>query len=500
MSRVLLKLFVFSLGLVLAAVVAFREQLISEARSVLRSERSIASSTSGLNREDASETPPTELGVAEIARQKLELPYANEKRAMLSRNYSRERRVGILQNAIETGSLDSLQVVRSEYISFLPEYKDELLPQLKKSVMDTLRLRFSETDWLDWPSSNIAHKGGPTEARVFVDNLSLLNDDLGRFAETAAQLMHGMYLSILSGNRYSLKDDLFFVIQGAEKILSARTFVAIPARLMLDPAILSDPGFALSIESLRCDLTALHLRRYPEEFSAHLILIQDLKVDACSPATRDAVAEVLRRLTLETSTAFRKEILPKVIETATLVQLAQKNTQVKNNLAEFYVMSAVDALEQRETERAQGLLNLSTDIYKGLRSQGIVREHLARILARPESGTENQPSDKEKGAGEEGGGSLFGDSLRQTVVEKGTSYLGSFIVYATLLLGGGAMLAYLVLWQLGRRTLVRPPRRERSEIEGPAVQTRASSTVEDDDFRLDVDGDHLTTLDSIPSI
>ncbi len=413
---------------------------------------------------------------------------------MLSRDYSRERRAEILEGAVEQGTLDSLQVIRSEYVSFLPEYRSEILPRLRRAALKELRIRFAEQDWLDWPSSAVSNAGGPTQARIFVDNIGLVNDELGRFVETAAQLYHGMYLSILSGNPYSLKDDLFFVLQSAEKILSKRSFTAIPARLMLDPQILSKQAFVHEMERLRCDLTALHVSRYPTQLKTHLVLIEDLKVHDCPLTTVEAVAEVLRKITIESSQSYRASIISTIIDSQTLPKFAEVAPRVRTNLAEFYVMSAVDAIAEDSRERAKGLLSLSETIMTGLRSQSIVKKYLEKT----QPSTKNQsaePSAEIKT--EEPLSSRFGESLRKASTQPTSASFGSFIVYAVLFVALVAVVVVVVLWLLGRRAVARGPKLSHDEESNEEVSSSGIASFDDEDFELGSFGEDDELLESI---
>ncbi len=487
MRRILPNLIVFSLGLALAALVAFRHHLHSMVSGSLRA-KSLETEESIPAQITKKFQTANELGVAEIARQKLEIPYAHEKRAMLSREYSRERRAEILESAVEQGGLDSLQVIRSEYISFLPEYHSEILPRLRRVALKEMRIRFAEQDWLDWPSSAVSNGGGPTEARIFLDNMGLVNGDLGRFLETSAQLYHGMYLSVLSGNTYSVKDDLFYVLQSAEKILSNRSFPAIPARLMLDPQILSRAEFNQEIERLRCDLTALHVSRYPNELVTHLKLIEELKVSSCAETTSEVIAEVLRRLTVGSSQTYRESVIPLIIDSQTLPVFAEQDVQVRNNLAEFYVMSAVDALAVDSRERASGFLSLSESIEDGLRSQDIVRAYLKKAEAKAKAKPKKVASPKLENKEEVPLRSRFGDSLRKASTQPTSSSLGSYIVYAVLMFALLALVAVVILWLLGKRAVTRGPKiaSEPESEEHPSERkpSTGGSPLDDDDFEL----------------
>lgn len=493
MRDVLLKFFVFSLGIVLAAVVAFRHQLSTAVyQTFLPSpEKELSLPEQIVSRFEAE----AEDGVAEIARQKLEIPYAQQRRAMLSRDYSRERRAEILESAVEQGNLDSLQVIRSEYVSFLPEYRTEILPRLQRAALKELRIRFAEQDWLDWPSAAISNAGGPTQARIFVDNVGLVNDELGRFVETAAQLFHGMYLSILSGNSYSLKDDLFFVLQSAEKILGNRSFTAIPARLMLDPQILSKKPFAEEMERLRCDLTALHVSRYPRQLRTHLKLIEDLKVEHCPSTTLEAVTDVLQKITIESTQSYRAGIIPDVIDSQVLPKFAEASPKLKVNLAEFYVMSAVDALAEKSHDRAQGLLALSETIKTGLRSQSIVKSYLEKVKA---SGEESAKAGEEKEEAEKRElKTRFGESLKKASTQPTSSTFGSFIVYAVLLVALIAVVVIVVLWLLGRRAVQRGPKLSHDEEVATENAPVGAGDFDDEDFELHPFGDDEEILQSV---
>ena len=123
--------------------------------------------------------------------------YSREVERLASGELSVDKQLEILLFAIEEGTLDSLQLLRPEAIGKLPEYRATILPELKRQSLKSLLVRFSLSDWTNWPRASQGENGGPTVARTFVNDVMMVNTELGSFLETSALL----FLWALSNNR-----------------------------------------------------------------------------------------------------------------------------------------------------------------------------------------------------------------------------------------------------------------------------------------------------------
>ncbi|MCB0324055.1 MAG: hypothetical protein KDD69_10795 [Bdellovibrionales bacterium] len=446
MGKLLTNVFIFFLGMALAALFAFQRHFVSSEHSYAGSSVAVGAQLDTARHESARGRLAPEYQVVLAAQRD---------RAARRQAFSKEQRERILSEAVREGTLDSLQLVRSEYIGFLPEYRSELLPLLKGEALEELRTRFDQRDWLDWPSSSVTNQSNPTPAREFVDNVRLVNREIGRYLETAAQLFHGMYLNIMSGTPYSLKEDLFYILQNAETVLSNRRFPAIPARLYLEAAILDDPVFIQFAETLRRDLTLGYIEGHPRELKTHLLLINEVPPSLADSAVAVAVTKLLKKISLESSAAYRHQVFDLVLSSELIAALSQSDQAVRKALAEFYIIAAVDALEENDLERAKGMLRLSEDTLPELPAQQVVRRFIgeAHAAAKP---TIVATAPAEEALPQTS--SIFGKRSREGMAAS----LKTILIYLVLVGALGLVGMRLLVWQRSRRAV-----KERARVPDP---------------------------------
>src|SRR5690554_1383345 len=121
MRKAYINLFVFFFGMTTAVVFAFLDRLLAELTQVVSSP-SLAKSTASAENASAR---------GRLADKEERFLHASKERAELRTAFSKAKRLELLSQSMRDGSLDALQLIRPQYISFLPEYRNELLPRLK---------------------------------------------------------------------------------------------------------------------------------------------------------------------------------------------------------------------------------------------------------------------------------------------------------------------------------------------------------------------------------
>jgi hypothetical protein len=413
----------------------------------------------------------------------LEAGPEHRKRARLSREIPRERLLQTLTNVLKDGNSDALQSLRVDYLSILPDYESVILPALKRQALECLLDRFSDSDWADWPSSAYANDGAPTLARRYVDDVSLVNPELGKFLETAAQLLYGMQLTIMSGSPYQLEDDLYFVIQNAERLVPKKRPVAIPARLLLEPGILHDQVFLDVIEWERGKLVARYIERYPYEMQSGLKLVQVLKPEYCGKAVFRAVRSLIYNLSFEASARLRLDAAQTISESPVFSEIARSDGHARYALAEFYVVAAVDALEAGQAAQSHTLLDTSIRTMPGLETQKMLVEFLSRPRVESTAAQEDASSKRKGGKVERADSKFELDKYASEEKEPGGINYQQVLMVLILLgsigfVGGRFLMAYLT-----KKTIISTPGEKEgtSSVLGPKVSITSPSDIQFDD-------------------
>ena len=362
---------------------------------------------------------------------------------------SRLERLEMLTQALDQGTIDSLQQISSRNLHALPDYQTRILPALKIQGLEALLVRFTSADWENW-DMRTRHHVTPTRAREYVDEVKSTNPELGRFLDTGAELFHRLSLRIHQGLVIDLQSEMEELAR-ASSIESSSS----PARLEQDlPVdIIADPSFVAVFERLRADLTAKRLVDFPLEVERNLELLNALRPDSCSPTVWAVVTPLLERLSLETSAKFREQLVLHY-DFARLREFAQRDRDVKAALANFFALVAADFLLQGDLSRATTYLDYSTALVPGLRAQAVVREYLGMeankptpVQITPQAKPEEkkpvkveipeQAQEKEKPIQSADQSGLFGEGVRASQdktreEENSGSFLSVFIVLVVL--------------------------------------------------------------------
>ena len=376
-----LNITLFLLGICLAFVLAF---LNPNMVGVLKHENKISREFKSTGLLQRSEQRASLRSDPRAAKTQLPAP-------VLDHRMSKEARQEVLYRALEVGSLSSLQVLRGEYLHTIPTYDAIILPELKTHLVGVLSHKFSDADWVSWSTSLNDARREKTNARNFIDDLSVVNFELGRFGETIAFLFHGLYVSTMLGKVYSVEEDLYDLVLNAEKIFQNRGPDALPARLYIDPEVSTEQAFLKALEQYRAKFTLEFYAREPSQLETGLRLVLSVQEEFISNELSQVASDLIRRLSKEGSGRYRAQIRHSILGQDSTAALMRKSPAVRLALAEFYVISAIDALEIRDLKEARELLDRSISVQPGLEAQVLVRRHLEQEQEKLVLKTEKTP-------------------------------------------------------------------------------------------------------------
>lgn len=414
MPRVLLKFWVFTLGVFLAFSLAFALQYFTGSSTESSTPRARLLSPPPVT-EPVAETDPT--------------PTADSSNPLF--DAAPQDRPELVARALESGTMSDLQLLKSDQLRQLPDYRNGIVPTMKRAGIGGLLSRFVESDWLDWPRANSSVQGGPSAARAYIDDIRVVNPELARYLETAALLFQALYLKTSQGLPFTLREELYAISRSAERLLEYRKAKAIPARQLLDLEIGQDSLFVRELERKRADFVLLYTKEHPDEIQKNFTLLLGLEPSYAGDEVLRSLTNILRRFALEGSPKFRDQILREAAESSAMQELLKRDLRIRKAVAELYLIGVIDALEQADTRRAMLYLNESVSVQPGLRSQELLAQAIRRRAADtaeaiPEPVKEN-PEAKQKQAKRL---ELFADEADELPATDGggTSYLMLFLL------------------------------------------------------------------------
>jgi len=353
----------------------------------------------------------------------------------------------ILQ-AIQLANPKSLQAVRTEEIQRIPDYRFTVLPALKRQSLETLLKKFSPSDWKAWPKAALLTVAG--SARLYVDDVTTVNPELGSFLETAAQLLHALFVSTQNAEVYELEKGMQEIIGKAEQLLAYRKKTAVPARYMLLAEIIRDPVLVSIFERERGNLIAAYITEHPKDLNADFKLIRSLDPKYCDGSVDMAVAKAVYRLSLEGSAQFREQVLLDELRRRTLQGFVDVGPEgrMKRALANLYLVAATDAyVEFHDKVQAKKFLRESLAVQSGLEAQKILEKYLSEGEVLPTLAESNKDVSVSKSKPKQPIEEESSSSIRS---EHETPWLLLMVVVALLCFLPMGVLALLKHWRVRR--------------------------------------------------
>ena len=329
--------------------------------------------------------------------------------------------------AARKGVPETLQLLRPEYVEQVPGYPDSIIPQLKRTVLDSLVARIRSGNWQKWPDISRAVGTAATPAEEYIDNVTSVNPHLGRFMETSSYLLAQMYRVTLDGKPFDSSTAMKDLSEKAEVLLAHRAASAISPRELIDITAIEDPAFVAISERLRGEFFSQFVARAPGRIGEQFFILDTLVPQYCGDLVLPAVTQLIGRLSLEASADFRTGVLPLLADSQVLDALSSKSEDLAKLIAQLYVVYGVDALEQGKQGDAERFLAVSEQTFGGLASQ----ESLRRVLP-SEPPMELQVPEEESEIDSEKIEDIFAE---ETESDGGSSL--SFILIIALLVGVG---------------------------------------------------------------
>jgi len=232
--------------------------------------------------------------------------------------------------------------------SFLPEVKTLLLKQLFK-LMD-------KNDWYSWKELLKLSNSKRSKARVFVDDVRIINFQLGRYLETAALLISALYLNTTNGRIFSSEEAIFSLLNQSNDLFSNRTPAALSPRIYLDTMITDDTSFTKVLEDLRSKLVASYCRKRPQELDTQLLLLSSLDLNFYSKEIIEIYLENLSRINSKVSPRFREELRTHYLLPDQVKDLVEIDPRIGESIKVLYSDSIHGYLDQGDVKTAKSVL------------------------------------------------------------------------------------------------------------------------------------------------
>lgn len=303
-----------------------------------------------------------------------------ERLQLIRQSVDPRQRTAILQGALAQGTPAELQLIRTEFLKVFDDYQTAILPVLKRDGLYFLLEKFDYNDWKDWPTAAFAREGLPTRARRYVDDIYLVNPELGSYLETAAYLFFRLRKSVDLGVKFDLDKELSMAIGNAEVILKYRKDIATPARYLFYPSILRDRPFLDQLEVLKCKFRSKSIRGDLLEVSDQLENLREMDLNLCSGFIEVIAIDVLNNLSLHGSNKLKESVVFDDKLDRALQDVSGRNSGVAKAYARFLAISSLDAMDRKEIDLAEELLRKSMSVYPGLKSQAMVGAFLSSEL------------------------------------------------------------------------------------------------------------------------
>lgn len=257
----------------------------------------------------------------------------------------------IFSRSLATGTIDSLQVLRPEFLATLPE-PDVLLPEIKGMLIDALLTKLNRKDWEQWSTVKHHVERKPPAAQTFVDDVRTVNPAIGKYLETAALLFNMLYQGTSLGQPCILSEAMAALRANAGTIFQNRIPSARAPDEMLDGQILSDPTFLRIFEELRAKLVGAYLQTPNIQVDQALALILSVSPAANESTFSPSLNAFFNNLALRATPAARSQVLVHASAVKQLEEFAKRNSSVARALGNLLAMYTVDKLDQNDPATA----------------------------------------------------------------------------------------------------------------------------------------------------
>ncbi len=300
---------------------------------------------------------------------------------LLERKFSR---------ALAAGTPEELRILEPETLSSIPAYPGKLASAINAAALVALIVRFTDVDYESWPRSDTALGGGPTAARNYIDSVTTVNRDLGRYLESAAVLIHILYLRTHEGKVFDA-DTEFAKVETNPEAFWTHDVAGQSLLDRWDHQALEDPILVAALEEQRAVLVVRYVVSHAQNYQRTIILL--LSVDASVKAVKQVSTQLraeLHRAALEGSPRFREWILRTLLNTASAKKWITEDRLVRRAVGELYLAAVVDSIELNNPEQARSYLRQSKELAPGLKAQQLLENAVVEISKAERGATESE--------------------------------------------------------------------------------------------------------------
>ena len=307
--------------------------------------------------------------------------------------------------SLDSGKYSELSILRPENLGENSLKETALYPNIKKEILIELQDLMTFDDWTSWENTIKNSNYPKSKARSFVDNISSINFQLGRYLETSAFLFSAMYNNTAGGKLFSAEEALYNLLMQANDLFSSRTPAALSPRVYVDTLITEDPIFNDSIEKLKVKLIISYCKKRPFELDTQFQLLNSINQNYFNNEVIDLYSQVINRVTSKVSSKFREEIRDHYLSPLKAKNLSNIDPKLESSVFELYSQNIKHYLISDEISKAksnyllltsivgdsnklselQNLIDKQTDESKNRRASLDSLDHLAQNLSKKDS-------------------------------------------------------------------------------------------------------------------
>jgi hypothetical protein len=288
-------------------------------------------------------------------------------------------------NAIRFNNRDDLRLLHADILEQSPENKIILLPEIKNEIIRKLVRELSRSEWRQWTADTKTGKPVKTYARYFIDELRVVNFDLGRYAETAALLFSAMYYSTRGGKSFSIEEELYDLLLEADLLFKERTPVAYSSRIYLDSEISEDPGFQIWLERLRARFVVQYCIRENKQIETQLYLLSTIKEEFLNDSVLETYKILFSKINSQITSRYREELRNNYLTPEKMKRLIAHLPDLAVQVEKFYQRSFEDKISIEDIPKAKSVFLQYSSLFL---DSGILTEYQNEIAKLDKEGLE----------------------------------------------------------------------------------------------------------------
>jgi hypothetical protein len=258
-----------------------------------------------------------------------------------------------LRLAINEGTYSKLSILRPEILGDNLIKETSLLPEVKSLLLNRLIFLMQQNDWVSWKELLVSNNINKSPAREFVDNISTVNFQLGRYLETSALLFSSLYTKTSNGSVFSAEQALYGFLQQSNYLFILKAPKAISTRMFLDTLITDDSTFITHLNQLRVSLFVLYAKKEPNEIETQLILLSTISPEYFTNDITKIYSEILNHVNKKISSRFREEVRSHYFNPEVSKSLVKNNINLSSSIFKLYETVINDSIEIGDLQKAK---------------------------------------------------------------------------------------------------------------------------------------------------